>query len=317
MTAYYLSMRLKQFWRFFPFNGFNPLAGIVLSVVVFAVLSLLVFEKAPEPGWVYLAMAILGLAELQSSDANSYLKEHTTGSAYYSCKLVENILIAIPFAAILLFKQAYLQVGCLFAFIPVYSIANISIPKPKLRALKSPFPAHAFEWHFAFRLFPVVYVLHILLMIPAVIADNFYIMLVPFILLLFILITAYGMLEDRFMIWVYRKTAKAFLWSKFKSLFVGYNISYALFMIVGLIFFTGQAGMLFMCYAAGLIGLTGCMLIKYHFYPGAIVVQISQFVFLGFVIGCFFNPAMVILCLLLMMFSYYKAVAKLKSILSC
>ena len=70
---------------------------------------------------------------------------------------------------------------------------------------------------------------------------------------------------------------------------IGYNISYALFMIVGLIFFTEQAGMLFMCYAAGLMGLTGCMLIKYHFYPGAIVVQISQFVFLGFVIGCFFQ----------------------------
>ena len=142
-------------------------------------------------------------------------------------------------------------------------------------------------------------------------------MLVPFIMLLFILVTAYGMLEDRFMIWVYRKTAKGFLWSKFKSLFIGYNISYALFMIVGLIFFTEQAGMLFMCYAAGLMGLTGCMLIKYHFYPGAIVVQISQFVFLGFVIGCFFNPAMVILCMLLMLFSFFKAISKVKSILLC
>lgn len=317
MVGYYISMRLKQFWRFFSFNQVNPFIGIIVLPVIFVILSLLLFEKAPYPAWIYTAMAIVSILELQAASSNSFLKEHVNSSTYYRAKLAENILLMLPFTILLIAKNGFVQAGLTIAFVIPYSLYNVKLPKPKLKALKSPYLPYAIEWHNSFRSFVSVYILHLLLLIPGVISGNFYVYLVPFFLLLFFMNTTYAVVEDKFFIWVYRTSARQFLARKLKALAAGYALSFVLFAVVGAVFYAQHIVLLLLCLFAGFVAMAGSLIIKYHFYPGEFVIQLSQMLFLGFVLGGLVSPPLFIVALLIIIFSFFKAKKNLKTILQC
>jgi hypothetical protein len=116
---------------------------------------------------------------------------------------------------------------------------------------------------------------------------------------------------------VYRSGAGQFLLKKFKALAAGYALSFALFAVVGAIFYPQHIALLLLCLSGGLIALTGSMLIKYHFYPSEFIIQVSQIIFLALVVGGVINPSLMILTLLMLLFSYFKARNKLQTILGC
>lgn len=317
MTGFYITMRLKQFWRFFSFNQVNPFIGIVSLSFLFIVVSLLLLEKAPYPEWLFAALAVVSVMELQPALSNSFFKEHVDNKTYYRAKLLENIFLILPFIGILLAKQYFIQPMLLMVFVVAYSYYNVKIPKPKLKALKSPYLPYAIEWHNSFRTYAAVYILHLLLLIPGVISGNFYVYLVPFVLLLFFMTTTYGVVEDQFFIWVYRSTANRFLLRKLKAMAAGYTLSFVVFALVGVVFYHTHIGMLMLSLVAGFIALTGSLFIKYHFYPGEFVIQISQVIFFGLTIGSFASPPLGILVILILLFSFFKARNNLKTILQC
>ena len=277
----------------------------------------MVFEKAPYAPWIYTTLAVLSIMELQSRKANDFLEAHVDNITFYRCKLAENMLLLLPFIVVLFLKYCFLQAAILVVFAVPYSYYNVKLPRPKLKALSSPFLSYAVEWHNGFRMYAGVYVLHVLLLVPGVISGNFYVYLVPFFLLLFFINSTYGVVEDRFFIWVYRTCAVQFLLKKFKALAAGYALSFALFAAVGAIFYHQHIALLLLCFAGGLIALTGSMLIKYHFYPSEFIIQVSQIIFLALVIGGVINPSLMILTLLMLLFSYFKAKNKMKTILGC
>ena len=299
------------------FNQFNPVAGILLLAGIFTGISLMVFEKITHAGWIYTALAVVSIMELQSRKGNDFLEKHVDNVTFYRCKLAENMLVLLPFIVVLIFKHCFLQAVILAVFVIPYSYYNLKFPRPKLKALHSPFLSYAVEWHNGFRMYAGVYVLHVLLLVPGVISGNFYVYLVPFFLLLFFMNSTYGVVEDRFFIWVYRSGAGQFLLKKFKALAAGYALSFALFAVVGAIFYPQHIALLLLCLSGGLIALTGSMLIKYHFYPSEFIIQVSQIIFLALVVGGVINPSLMILTLLMLLFSYFKARNKLQTILGC
>jgi hypothetical protein len=63
--------------------------------------------------------------------------------------------------------------------------------------------------------------------------------------------------------------------------------------------------------------MTGCLFIKYHFYPSAIVIQISQMLFFVLTVSCLASPLMLPAVVLFLIFSYFRARRNLKYILKC
>lgn len=317
MIRYYLSIRLKQFWRFFSFNQFNPILGLVLLLAIFLFVSVAIYEKTTYASWIYMSIAIISISEFQQKQANEFLKYNVDSRSYYWVKLIENAMFAIPFIAFLLYENSMIQALIFVVFVLLYSFFNYKIPKPKLKALKSPFLSHAIEWHNTMRTYIVVFVLQLLLLIPAAISDNFYVFAVMFFILLFFINLTYSTVESEFMIWVYRTTTNSFLLKKLKTLSVSYFSSVLLFFVVGVAFYHTHWQFLVLLILLGYLSVLGSMLIKYQFYPHEVAVQISQLIFFGLIVGSFINPAMAALTVLIMLYAYFKAKRKIKFILKC
>lgn len=317
MVSYYISLRLKQFVRFFSSNGIHPLIGITILLLLFTIASVAIFQKLPYAVWIYLALALFSLLELQPAKMNVVLRQQVTANTFFRAKLLENILITIPFLVFLCYKLEWGPAALLLLTVVPYSYYSFSLPKPRLRTLASPFPAYAFEYHNMFRIVMPVYAIYLLLLIVGVVSGNFYVMLAPFFLLLFVMQTAYGLPEDVSYIWLYRCSAARFLQKKMLALLIAYACSFLPFLLTGLVFYTSSFGMVVVCFIAGLIAMTGALFIKYQFYPSALVTQITQLIFFGFAVSAIASPPVFIILLLFTGFSYVRAKRNIKSILQC
>lgn len=317
MVSYYVSLRLKQFLRFYSFSDIHPVIGVPVTIILFLFASALLFDKAPYPTWLYLAVTISAVAQLQSAKTNGFLKQRVSPSVFFQCKLAENAIMLLPFLAVMAYYRCWWQMLIAIAFILPYSRYSIGIAMPKLKAIPTPYMAYAFEFNLAFRTFFLVYIIYIVLLVTGGLVHNFYVFLVPFFLLLFFLQTAFGLIEEPYYIWVYRSSAAGFLFRKLKTICLSYGITILPFLALGAVFYYSELPAIFLCALIGLLAISGGMLIKYHFYPSTIVVQISQLLFFGFTIACVASPLMLPAVLLFMLFSFFRAKRNIKTMLQC
>ncbi|RYD57876.1 MAG: hypothetical protein EOP56_06270 [Sphingobacteriales bacterium] len=317
MLFYYLSLRLKQFLRFYRFSDIHPLIGIPVTLILFAFGSALLFEKVPMPEWLYLIATLGAVMELQGEKTNAYLRQMLSQVNFFKAKLGENLLILLPFIGIMVWKHAWIQIALTIALVVPYSWFSVKMPKPKLKAMRTPFAPYAFEHNMVFRSVSMMYVGYVLLLITGVVVQNFYVFLAPFFLLLFFTIVTYGLPEEPYYIWVYRTGANKFLLRKLKTLVINYLITFSLFALLGAVFYTSQLPMIALSFAVGLLCMIGCLFIKYHFYPSAIVIQISQMLFFALTVSCLASPLMLPAVVLFLIFSYFRARRNLKYILKC
>jgi hypothetical protein len=227
-------------------------------------------------------------------------------------------MILSPFVAVMAWYQAWMQIAVAIALIIPYSYFSVKMPKPKLRALRTPFALHAFEQNMAFRSMFLVYIGYLLLLVVGVVSQNFYVFLAPFFILLLLTTTVtYGLPEEPFYIWVYRSGAKVFLFRKLRALLISFGITFLPFALLATIFYSSQLPVVLLCLIVGLLSMVGCLFIKYHFYPSTVVIQISQIVFFGFTVACVASPLMLLVVLPFLVFSFFKAKRNIKYILKC
>lgn len=317
MLSNYLLLRLRQFVRFYSFSDIHPLIGIPVTCLLFAALSAVVYHKAPYAAWVYAGVAMLAITELQNVKTNSFLKQLLTKEVFFKIKLAENMLMLLPFAAVMVYYQSWWQLLTVLVLAVPYSYYSAKLPRPQLKALPSPYKGYAYEANFGFRSMFFGYVLYLLLLVAGCIAQHVYVLMVPFFLLLFCMVAAYGELEEPIYIWTYRTTAGGFLKKKFYTLVRNYCITFAPFLLLGLVFCYAEWQVVLLCFAAGLTAVTGSMLIKYHFYPGRTIVQITQMIFFGCTVAGLAMPPMLAASLLFLAFSAWRAKRNIKTILKC
>ncbi len=317
MISYYLSLRLKQFIRFFSLNSVNPVIGIAILSLIFLALSATVFQKISYAPWVYAAIAAAALVELQNNKMNAVLKQQVKREVFFKTKLLENIMLMIPFVSFLLVKQSWIQALLLMILVVPYSYYSFGRPKTKMIALPSPYPKHVFEYNSAFRVYVLAYLLHLLLLVAAVISGNFYVLLVPFFIILFFMQTVYGIPEDASYIWLYRCSSASFLKKKIWALTKAYTLTILPFVLTGLVFYSAHFAMIGLCIAVGYISMIGALFIKYHFYPSAFIIQLSQILFFGSCMVGIAVPPVLLVIILFLLFSYYRAYKNIKYILQC
>ncbi|MBL7717708.1 MAG: hypothetical protein JNL72_02640 [Flavipsychrobacter sp.] len=310
-------MRFRQFLRFFSFHEINPVIGVVLALLLFLGFSEAVFIKLPHPGIAYAGIAFVLLLQMQSPAANGYLLHSVGQRIFFRAKLAEHFIVLLPFGVELLVHGFYREALGLLLVLPAYSWWSFAVPRPRRFALRTPYMRHSFEFLSGFRTYWVIYPLHLLMLVAAVLSANIYVLLVAYFWLLLFLFTFYGRLEDATYIWLYRASAGRFLLRKAWPLLAQYLVSVSLFVVCGAVFFTPELPLLLLCVVAGLLGLLGSMFLKYQFYPSEFVVQVSQMILLGLVVLCLFSPPYLVLLVVLLTYSFFKAKSKLKAILQC
>jgi len=315
MIWYYITLRSKQFWRFYSFNDIHPLIGIPLTALAFGIFSYVLSTHTVYAGWVLAGLGLLSLSQLQSSGANAFLREKT-GKAFVQLKLAENYLISVPFLISLLCLKAWLPALALCLLVAPYSLVNVRISRPQV-ALRSPYLRHAFEFNYGFRVFSGFYILYLLLLVVGVISGNYYVLLLPFFALLFFTCSFFGYVEDPFYIWLYRMSPIQFLLSKAKTISVNYIITFIPFLVTGLVAYHTHYVIILFSFAIGWVAVWGSMLLKYHFYPSALSAQIAQTVLFGICMLSIINPVFIFFVIAFLLFSFYRAQVRLKSILAC
>jgi|GEM_PF-3160015 len=319
MVATYISLRLKQFARFYSFNGMHPLLGIPLTGVLFTLLSILLYNRIPgtNAAWVYCGLTIAAITELQNTKSNDLLKRMMTPKGFYSIKLAENLLLLLPFASIMAYQQSWLQLAAVLTFTIPYSYYSTKLPRPQIKALPSPYKGFAYEANYGFRAMFVAYLLYIALLIAGCVTGNVYILLPPFFILLFCMVASYSEMEAPIYIWMYRITATGYLARKWYTLAVNYCITFLPFLLAGLVFYIAEWQLIVLCFTAGLVALTGVMFIKYQFYGGGVITQIMQFLFCGCIMAGIAMPVIAATAILYLPFAGWRAHRNIKNILQC
>ncbi len=319
MTSYYITLRFRQLLRFFAFNSIQPVVGMALLAGAQVAGSALVFYKLSYAYAlpVYSVLALATVMQLQNKASNDFLGRNTDKTTFFKAKLAENELIVAPFVLFLLYKQSWLYAAGVATIVVPYSWYSFSMPRPRLGQMPTPYPAHSFEFLNGFRMYFAAYITHAGVLALGIFANNYYICLLSFILLLFVMISYYGVVEEPFYIWVFRSGASSFLWQKVKTLAVNYLLTFAVFTIVTGAFYHEQFAITAWCLLLGLLGLCGSMLIKYQFYPSAFIIQLSQMIFLGLAVASALAPAAILILTAYLVFAFTRARNRLKTILQC
>ena len=152
-----LNRHLREF-------GINPILGYLLASIVFFSISSLLFNKTTFAPYIYSGIALLTIGKLSELHRCNFLKTCFPRHTYRNIRILENIILGIPFIAFLLYKQEYQYLPIIFLSVLAFydynyrNIWNFTIP--------TPFGKRPYEFTRGFRntffIFPLAYSLCII-----------------------------------------------------------------------------------------------------------------------------------------------------------
>lgn len=165
----------------------------------------------------YALLPFFPIIRLQNIDRQNFLKNLYSRNQYLKIRISENILIALPFLIILLFKQEYL--ASLICLSLTFVLTTVTINQSLDKALTTPFYKSPFEFIAGFRksiiLFPLVYAI----LIIGIIKDNFNLSLSSLFIQSLIGMSFYNKPDNKYLVWIHKHQPKSFLFHKLKIAF--------------------------------------------------------------------------------------------------
>jgi hypothetical protein len=301
----YFQLQFTMTNRKFTEFGVHPALGYLLVVAGFGLFIAYVFSRTVYAPYVVVLAAASVLLGRMDKNRSEFLTMLYGDQQSRRVQLLENLLLALPFAAVLVGSQSLVEAatvllgGVLLAYFP---FAN-----PATRALPTPFAKIPFEFPVGFRktflAFPALYTLVGI----AIAADNPYLGGFAVLLVYVVCLTYYALPEPVYWVWMHSLSPGAFLQRKLKTASV-YATLLAMppLLLLGAIY-PQQAGALLLFALAGLAFLWTIILAKYAVYPGEM--NVAQSVLIALSIS--FPP----LLLALIPFFYVKSTHNLKHIL--
>ena len=304
MIAYF-SLQFSMILRKLKDSGIQPFLGVILIVAVFAFLSHFLFKRAGYAVYLYIALALALLSPLGARKRNDFLKSVFPGWKYPLVRIFENTFVILPFIAFLLYSRLF--PAALILTISGWGMALFRKNNEFRFILPTPFSRRPFEFAVGFRktfyLFPVVY----LLVIPAVLYDNFNLGAVLLALLFFILMSFYSKPENEYYVWIFKDDARGFLLRKIKTAWL-----YATFLTLPVLlvlgwFFPGDIKILIVIQLLGYLYLMLAILAKYTAFPEEMSIARGML----FALSIFFPP----LLLAVIPYFYILSIKRLKIIM--
>jgi hypothetical protein len=302
---YYFTLQLKMLNRNISEFGLPPIIGYLLGFIAFLGLSWYLFMKISYANYIYPLIGLSFLSTLNGLARNDFLQSCFSNRQYFQARLIENILLVLPFVAFLLFKnEIIIALGILIvsgnlAFFRTKNSFQWSIP--------TPFYKYPFEFTVGFRKTFFVFIGAYVLTYIAISVENFNLGIFALILSCFTTLSFYAEPEEDYFVWIFSKTPKSFLFSKIKIALLSLTLLCLPIWISLGIAFTENLRVLFIFQGLGYLYLVTVLLAKYSAFPRKI--SVPQGFLLAF--GVWLPP----LLILIIPFFYKKSIQQLNNIL--
>jgi hypothetical protein len=182
--------------------------------------SFYLFFKTEYANYLYLVIASFLLIVLSHKKRNEFLFSCFTKKEYQQIRLIENLIVSIPFVLFLLYIGDFYTV--LFLILLSIILSRFSIKKNFNFTLPTPFSKSPFEFSVGFRRTFLLLILAYYITVMGVIVDNLSLGIFGSFGIAFIILSYFSNPEEEIFIWIYSCSPKTFLFRKIRtSLFYG------------------------------------------------------------------------------------------------
>lgn len=302
----YFELQLVMTNRKIKEAGVNPALGYFLGLIAFVLLAEYLFHKTEFAKYLVILACLSFQFKLSEKNRTDFLMSTFGDQLNNKIRILENLIVCIPFVSILAYKNLFLE--AIILFLCSIIIALFSFRTSLNFTIPTPFSKNPFEFTAGFRktylIFPLAYALSII----AINVGNFNLGIFSMLLMFLITLSYYSKPEEEFYVWVHADTPKSFLMKKmiiatknstlltipiFLGLLIFYpaeNISILLFLFIGILF------------------LWTMVLAKYSAFPSEI--NLPEGIIIAFALS--FPP----LILLIIPYFYTKSIRNLRLILN-
>lgn len=285
----YFTIQYHRLLRGMKVAGVQPYAGIPAIALAFPLLSVLLFKRTVYAPWLYAAIPLLLVYPLGNTERNNFLQMLFPVTKYRQLRLIENILVTIPFGIILALYQQYLLT--LTILLCSAALSRFNKVNRAVWVVPSPFSRHPFEFTTGFRKqYWMVLLLYVLMGI-ALTVGNFNLGLFALAGMLLVCFGFYTAPEPEFYVWIYHLSPYDFLLYKIKT---ALRYSLLLCLPAALVlsgFCPNKAYIVGLLLLAGALNITMSAAAKYTNYPQQ--PGLPQLICMA--MGLLFPPALLIL----------------------
>jgi len=128
----YFGLQLIMFKRQLIEFGLNPILGFIIILTAFYGFSIYLFSKVDYANYIYILIALSAIFQYSEIKRNDFLKFIYSKNSYFKIRILENLIIVVPFIIFLcyrveLYSVLLLIVGSiLFSFFKYKQKSNIS-----------------------------------------------------------------------------------------------------------------------------------------------------------------------------------------------
>lgn len=301
----YLQLQFKMINRKFKELGLEPIFAYFLLLGTFIGFSLFIFERTELAKYMYLLLALFFTGKLSEIKRNDFLKLTFGDKKMKSIRIVENLLISLPFVIFLMYRQEFHYSGILILLAIGLALlnyrANLSFVIP------TPFSKEPFEFCIGFRNTFYLYFLAYVLTIISISVSNFNLGIFAMLLVFYTALLYYSKPEKEYFVWNFNQNPQEFLLVKIKTALKFSSFCVAPIFIALLIFDYRQIGLLGLFLIGGFALLVFMILSKYANYPDEF--NFTQAIFL--MMSIMFPPILIIL----IPYFYNRSIKQLSSLL--
>jgi len=287
-------------------SGFHPFIAYLLLFVVFTVFSIILFSlKTTFLQYIYLLLPLYISFSYAEPGRNDFLKICFRDKTYKLIRIIENLIVAMPFVVFLLCKQLFLMAILLTVFM-IISVAITTRTRFSF-VIPTPFAKNPFEFTIGFRNTFYLFAFAYGLVIIALVVDNFNLGVFALILTLSVPCSFYVKPENPYYVWQYNLSPTRFLFYKMKTALIYLSVLSFPVILVLSFFYIENAVILLLCFLLGYALLMLFLLIKYAVFPDEASILEGVVI-----VSCFIFPP-----LLLVMIPYYfnRSVKQLQTLL--
>lgn len=302
----YFDLQLVMTNRKIKAAGINPALGYLLGLLAFVLLSEYIFHKTEFAKYLVILACFSFQFRFSEKHRTEFLLYTFGDETKKKIRVLENLIICLPFALILVYNSLFLEVLILLlcsitiALFSFHSNLNFTIP--------TPFSKNPFEFSRGFRnsffIFPLTYALTII----AINVDNLNLGIFSILLIFLTTLSFYSKPEEEYYVWVHADSPKSFLMKKMiiatkNAILLTIPISLGL-----LIFYPAEYDLILLFLFIGILFLWTMVLAKYSAFLSEI--NLPEGILIAFAIS--FPP----LILLIIPYFYTKSIKNLRLILN-
>lgn len=261
----YFRLQFKMTNRKLSEFGLPPFLAYSSLPFWFIGLSVYIFSKSEFAEYFYILVAFGLLTKLTNKKRNEFLKSCFSKNDYIKLRLLENLIIILPFTLFLIYHKSIVAIIILIVLIII--LAFISFDTSLNFTIPTPFYKKPFEFTVGFRssffIFPLAYLLTYI----SISVGNFNLGIFSLLLIFVVALSYYSKLEHEYYIWSFNVSPKDFLVEKIKTGLLFTTLSSLPILMAMAIYFNSELETLLTFLVLGFAYLTTIILAKYSVYP--------------------------------------------------